>query len=248
MKLDAQARELAELNKEAVVLARGTTGARSSRRQTVQQLSLSRPLGTRLSTRLRGRQDDEWQSVPDEWLSEGANGASRSEEAGGGGSGGISNLLRKTGLESDADSISDLTELSDEIEDKEVTAVSKQTSEADDAEEEAPVVALEGASIGNDWGLEEPPILPPEGFIEWETVRQCSYVLYKHTNRLTLQICVTLYEWEHIAERFEKATHYTEKALFKVLANEVVPNVTESLKVSLPNSVSLSYLKRLPGN
>jgi hypothetical protein len=42
---------------------------------------------------------------------------------------------------------------------------------------------------------------------------------------------VTLHEWEHIAERFAKATHYLEKALYKVLVNEIVPIVTEELRV-----------------
>jgi hypothetical protein len=47
-----------------------------------------------------------------------------------------------------------------------------------------------------------------------------------------LQICVTLEEWEHIAERFEKATHYLEKALYKYLTNEIIPGITEALRVS----------------
>lgn len=42
---------------------------------------------------------------------------------------------------------------------------------------------------------------------------------------------MTLYEWEHVAERFEKATHYAEKALYKVLTVDVVPAVTAELKV-----------------
>ena len=47
-----------------------------------------------------------------------------------------------------------------------------------------------------------------------------------------MQICVTLFEWKHIAERFAKATHYLEKALYKVLVNTIVPAVTEELRVS----------------
>jgi tyrosine-protein phosphatase YwqE len=43
---------------------------------------------------------------------------------------------------------------------------------------------------------------------------------------------VTLSDWEHIAERFEKGTHYTEKALYKVLVKEIVPVITEELRVS----------------
>lgn len=44
------------------------------------------------------------------------------------------------------------------------------------------------------------------------------------------KIAVTLYEWEHVAERFEKATHYTEKALHKVLTVDVVPVIVAELK------------------
>jgi len=44
-------------------------------------------------------------------------------------------------------------------------------------------------------------------------------------------MCSTLYEWDHIAELFEKATHYSEKALYKILVNEIVPGVTEEMRV-----------------
>jgi len=52
----------------------------------------------------------------------------------------------------------------------------------------------------------------PADFVEWEL------------------LCVTLHDWEHIAERFEKPTHYLEKALYKILTQSIVPSVTESLK------------------
>lgn len=42
---------------------------------------------------------------------------------------------------------------------------------------------------------------------------------------------MTLYEWEHVAERFEKATHYAEKALYKVLTVDIVPIIIAELKV-----------------
>ena len=41
-----------------------------------------------------------------------------------------------------------------------------------------------------------------------------------------------MFEWEHVAEPFEKATHYLEKALYKVLSQTIVPDVTERLRVS----------------
>ncbi|KAI0833758.1 hypothetical protein BC628DRAFT_1308266 [Trametes gibbosa] len=55
-----------------------------------------------------------------------------------------------------------------------------------------------------------PPI--PDDFVEWEA------------------IAVTLSEWEHIADRFANATHYLEKALYKVLSQNLVPIVTAELK------------------
>ena len=45
------------------------------------------------------------------------------------------------------------------------------------------------------------------------------------------QLCVTLYDWEHIAERFAHATHYAEKALYKLLAQHLVPAITAELRV-----------------
>jgi hypothetical protein len=41
-----------------------------------------------------------------------------------------------------------------------------------------------------------------------------------------------LYEWEHICERFEGATHYSEKALYKLLSQQIVPAITAELSVS----------------
>lgn len=43
---------------------------------------------------------------------------------------------------------------------------------------------------------------------------------------------MTLDEWEHIADPFEKATHYTEKALYSVLTTDIIPVITAELKVS----------------
>ncbi|KAG6822262.1 hypothetical protein H0H93_006020, partial [Arthromyces matolae] len=87
----------------------------------------------------------------------------------------------------------------------------QQSKEEKSNEEEAQVVNVNSFHLEDDRGLDEQPVLP-EGFIEWET------------------ICATLYEWEHVAERFEKATYYAEKALFKVLVNVIVPVVTEELR------------------
>ncbi|KAF5382127.1 hypothetical protein D9615_004192 [Tricholomella constricta] len=217
VKLDAQARELAELNRQAAVLAREGSGLRTSMRGKGTNASTSTspgkkalpppPRGTRLSARLRGREDeDEWQSVPEEWLN-------------GGEGSGSKRAARKTGLESDGSEISDLTELTEESGDKGLDEDEDEDEQEQEGEgEEQPKDKNEMKPVDNvptvpmdDRGLEAPPVLP-EGFIEWET------------------ICVTLNEWEHVAERFEKATHYTEKALYKVLVNDIVPVVTEELR------------------
>lgn len=43
---------------------------------------------------------------------------------------------------------------------------------------------------------------------------------------------MTLHEWEHIAEHFENATHYLEKALYKMLSQNIVPLIVTELKVN----------------
>jgi hypothetical protein len=45
------------------------------------------------------------------------------------------------------------------------------------------------------------------------------------------QICSTREEWERIAERFENAAHYAEKALYKLLTKHIVPAVIEDFEV-----------------
>jgi hypothetical protein len=47
-----------------------------------------------------------------------------------------------------------------------------------------------------------------------------------------VQICVTLNDWEHICERFEGATHYAEKALYRLLSQDIVPAIIAELRVS----------------
>ncbi|KAJ3917883.1 hypothetical protein F5877DRAFT_43804 [Lentinula edodes] len=198
LKLDAQAKELAELNRQAALLAShspgsnrksSTRGASSSKLSSsparpTRGTSSARPLGTRQSARLRGSDDDEWQAIPDEWLQNDEDGDM--EEKG----------KDKRGSPSlrSVSSISELTELSEE--------------------EEIPTPAEETR-------IKEEPVSPDKSqenvsmtqeFVEWET------------------IAVTLFEWEHIAERWQNATHYSEKALCKVLKNHIVPIITEELR------------------
>ncbi|KAG5637972.1 hypothetical protein H0H81_002416 [Sphagnurus paluster] len=213
VKLDAQAKELEELNRQAKGLrssarGRGVVASTSPVKQAVPA-----PTGTRVSARLRGREDEhEWQAVPDEWLNDVVITSTKANGRRG------PPKKQKTGLESDASDISDLTELTEEndgdedLEDDEDEDQEPEPEEQPVYEQGETKPAIETcAPPVDDRGLESPPI-SPEGFIEWET------------------ICVTLHEWEHIAERFEKATHYTEKALYKVLVNNIVPIVVEELR------------------
>ncbi|KAJ7671700.1 hypothetical protein DFH06DRAFT_122957 [Mycena polygramma] len=186
IKLDAQAKELAELNRAAGIKAPTTRTSHGSRNP----VAPVRPLGTRISARLRGADDDEWQAVPEDWLAEGGS----KKKA-------LVKPTVKTGLESDNDSVSDLTELSEE-------AVEMMDEEEEEEKESSPPPEVAEAPPAED-AKED---ISLDGFVEWET------------------ICVTLSDWEHIAERFEKGTHYTEKALYKVLVKEIVPVITEELR------------------
>lgn len=154
-RLDAQAKELAELNRQASL---ASSGSRSSTRQASlrsKAVSPPRVVGTRASTRLRGSQDDEWQSIPDEWLNESkpARSPQRLE-------------VQKTGLESDEESVSELTELSEDMSEPASRSLEDEinTHEDDVATEELDLAECE-------------PEMPPANFIEWEMVCHSSVFL-----------------------------------------------------------------------
>jgi hypothetical protein len=118
--------------------------------------------------------DDEWQEVPDEWLSPSVHDGTEGEEK----TPPKANARLKTGLESDEDSVSDLTELSEDDDTDEGDAREEADAEEDeeldvkDEESEAgsmPVPDKPNGKIDVDEEDEELPPLP-EGFIEWETV------------------------------------------------------------------------------
>lgn len=79
-KLDAQARELAEFQRQAALTATSEKSSPRSTRHTRNNVNTSEnsgrktAVGTRTSARLRGESqdgdDDEWQQIPDEWLKE----------------------------------------------------------------------------------------------------------------------------------------------------------------------------------
>ncbi|GBE88446.1 predicted protein [Sparassis crispa] len=241
-KLDAQAKELAEYQRQAALAARSSSRSHKKGGSQASPAKLS-PRGTRTSARLRGstaKNDDEWQEIPDEWLHETADSDAKTPVKKGKGKevrvqsekekedepSEDAELLR-TGLESDADS-SVLTELSDDVDGRHESSAPEETQPQPNGKSKsgrktrstnakgAATAAEAVASI--DTGAEELEAPPeekpwiPADFIEWET------------------ICVTLHEWEHISERFEKSNHYLERALFKVLSQQIVPAVTAELK------------------
>jgi hypothetical protein len=144
MKLDAQAKDLANLNRQAALLYQESTIFRPTALRSQPTGYTSRPLGTRISARLRGSQKDEWQSVPKEWLNEEKSVKTEAE-------------LSKTGLESDEDAISDLTELSEEV--------------SDDSKPNTPSLGgkpAEGPAFEHRETSADLQVL--DTFVEWETV------------------------------------------------------------------------------
>jgi len=105
-------------------------------------------IGTRASTRLRGSQDDEWQPIPDEWLNESkpARSPQRLE-------------VQKTGLESDEESVSELTELSEDMSDPAGQSLENEVNGHEDD------VAAEELDFAD-----PEPEMPLENFIEWKMV------------------------------------------------------------------------------
>lgn len=214
-KLDAQAKDLAKFERHITSLSRTKASKANSLSRNQHRLT-----GIRVSARLRGEAviEDEWQEIPEEWLNtqitspvdkKPSPSPSRREHG------------TKTGLESDDESVSDLTELSD-IESEPGPGASATEVEARESvlsKEDLGVTEYAGVSdmhITREEKEAEPATdrhpLPPGDFVEWET------------------ICVALEEWENIAGRFENVVHYAEKALYKVLSQNIVPIITAELR------------------
>jgi hypothetical protein len=207
IKLDAQARDLAKLNQQAALINHESTTFRQTLLRSQPIKHTSRPLGTRISARLRGPQEEEWQSVPKEWLNDLKSFQNVKTEA----------ELSKTGLESDEDAISDLTELSEEVsDDSKLNAPSLGRRLVG-----SPTIELREKSGG--------PQALDNTYVEWETVSEL--IIVPLPILILMKICTTLEEWEHFPVRFEKATHYSEKALYKVLSHDIVPIATQELRV-----------------
>ena len=272
-KLSVQAKELAELQRQAALESR-RSGRRLPSPSPPRRSSPRRPMGTRMSARLWGgvtEGDDEWQEIPDEWLNE------RGERGGTSGSERLDGEAEmdqssdpdlrpepepeavpdpdkdapraKTGLESDDDDVSELTELTEISPPATVLVSHSNTKKArkkgagsrrkTSRTKRGTLVVEDSVDIAQpDEEVEpeeeiEPEWRPPEDFVEWETVRFFSADFAGvFDNSVRMQICVTLNDWEHICERFEGATHYTEKALFKLLSQHIVPAIVAELQVS----------------
>ena len=140
-RLDAQAKEMAEFNRLA-----SSSNSESRKQASLQPTTtFSSPImGTRSSARLRGAQHDEWQTIPEEWLNEVK--PSRAS----------SRLHFKTGLELDEESVSELTELSEDDSEPPVPELNGHNDEEVEDEEDEQEAPKQGAAS--------------EDFIEWETV------------------------------------------------------------------------------
>jgi hypothetical protein len=146
MKMDEQAKDLAEFQRQTATTAKnkGKGAAQPP----------PPPRGTRLSKRLRGATEEEdWQPVPDEWLT-----ASKAHSPPK-----VPDTLPKTGLESDDESA--LTSLSDNDEDE----ATEQNVEFEDTGSGKPKTHIDNEQILDARGLEVPPDIPSD-FVEWETV------------------------------------------------------------------------------
>jgi hypothetical protein len=184
--LDVQAKALAEFQRQNL-----SENSRAAKRQQTDddEAEFSTPrksVGTRLSKRLRGAaEEDEWQQIPEEWL-DGETQPAKAEKK---------NTTKtpdrkpppkvsklRTGLESDAGSISDLTDLSsDSDEEAKENGVEVEDADAegeDDSQEDDESVKEEEPEP------EEPQEDPSTGeFVEWEMV--CSHTsTVELTNKL----------------------------------------------------------------
>ena len=230
-------------------------------------------MGTRMSARLSGmaQGDEEWQEIPDEWLNErreaeeddGASGSERLDGEAEMGQSCDSDLRpepepeavpdpdtdahrAKTGLESDDDDVSELTELTEISPPATVFVSHSNTKKAPKKSagnrrktsrtKRGTLVVENSVDIAQSVEPEEdiePEWRPPEDFVEWETVRFFSPGFVDgFDDSMDMQLCVTLNDWEHICERFEGATHYAEKALYKLLSQHIVPAIVAELRVS----------------
>jgi hypothetical protein len=179
-KLDAQAKALAEFQRENTIVSRSTRSTRRGGLDDDPAPHSPRPYrGTRVSSRLRKAKpdpEDEWQSIPDEWLTEDNSEpllrkSTRNAKPGRpwhGDTDSESDLENqkpiKTGLESD-ESVSDLTDLSSGCEgDPHEDRASTEVNTRDGSN-------CAGAGAPGEKRDDTKPNDGSEEFIEWEMVR-----------------------------------------------------------------------------
>ena len=196
-KLSAQAKELAELQRQATLEGR-RSGRRVASPSPPRKASPRRPLGTRMSARLRGATQaaDGWQEIPDAWLNAGVEEhdgewveKDDKEAEMGVNSEPDTELdlhsepepdadndirLAKTGLESDDDAVSELTELS-EITPPATVVATRPTSRQDSKKSRGSRIKPSHSKGQTLTSVPEDETEPewhlPDDFIEWETVR-----------------------------------------------------------------------------
>lgn len=187
---------------------------RETRSRAQQTGSTSRTVGTRVSSRLRGRVDEDiWQPIPEEWLKEAKDGADDNDPPVRKESGHSMQTENENALKS-LDDVSELTSLSDLSELPEVNE--EETNDEEESSNPRPTPTPELSS-----SCEE----------AWETVGYMTSCSSTSSDCCVLQVCVTLADWEEFPQRFEKSTHRSEKAFYKLLVNELVPAITEVLRV-----------------
>lgn len=194
------------------------------------------PRGTRVSRRLH-TVDDEWQQVPDEWLSGGQPvGASKEgadeeselsdlsdEEPGVTAHGSDHTAMPKTEKDGSS-SDSALSDAPSAVEGAESAAGEQEGADGGIEQEDADCTDAEEEQDDEfEQGLKEAANLP-EGFIEWEAVSE-------QTFKANCEVCVSLYDWKTFPEQFAKSKHPDEKALYKLLSAEVAPQIVEVLEV-----------------
>lgn len=167
-RLDAQAKDLADFRRQMV-----------SSRTRAASINPRKPAGIRLSARLRGTtvEEDEWQEVPDEWLTTSDTHKSSAKDQPTDPPP-DSERKTRTGLESDGSSISELTELSDGEDDVEGAERNFDEKPVVDTKETGPTSAEKDTDEeaedhhGEEAKLADPPTTPllPDDFVEWETV------------------------------------------------------------------------------
>lgn len=178
-----------------------------------------RIVGTRASSRLRGK-EEEWQEVPEEWLKDS-----------------VAEASNPTGKEDSSDINEEDTSEFQVNEEEEKDGARFAFKLIDDGSEltslsdlsELPDEESDKGDVGSDYdnsdtGHKKSQLAPEHSYTtsneeSWETV------------------CVTLQDWEEFTKQFENSTNNREKAFYKLLVNELLPSITNVLKAEVKKQV-----------